>query len=377
MLNVAKKSSLLIIIILVSKIASCFAYNFTQINIGIIGEFAEPTSGYDRKFGEEVYSGATLALKQLKQQNSKFKFKLIKLETNNLLANIPIIIKLAAKRGIHIFIGLGTADEIYLATKSLKSTNSLLISPTGSYNNNSNINNDRVITFFPSMTKMANKISEYLLKKGIKKLTIIYTPDKFYSKKMTAAFKKIYIKFNGEIIAVFPVYSGQISINQYLKQLIANKHNYIFLPVTDIDAAKIITQFKLNNIEATFIGSDSWATYSTYVLKRLNHLMVENHSNAIIPIMYDRTINNRTNRIFIDQYKQEYKDTYPTDMEAFSYDSILILHKMIQICGLSLLEDSPLQCLNKSLPFDTTTGIISKIDGVSLCRRIFMKDIKI
>lgn len=88
---------------------------------------------------------------------------------NNSLANISGHIKSANKKGIHVFLGLGTSDQALVAIKTLNETRSILITPTASSDEIAQ-RSDRVVMLYPRNSQFAFSLAESAKKRGYKKI---------------------------------------------------------------------------------------------------------------------------------------------------------------------------------------------------------------
>lgn len=348
-----------------------YAQSATCVKIGVLGTYAKPTSGYTRFFGQEAYRGASIAIKQMNVKKTPC-FKLVKIETGTALANIPPLIQEYAQKGVHLFIGLGLSSQIDVAISALKKTHSLLITPTGS--SDKIAKETRVISFFPSRQEVADAIIQYLGRNNVKSVSIIYSIDKDYSAGMATTFKNDFSKVGGKVDHMMSVNSNLISLKKYEPILKKFSSGYVFIPMSDLDAAKTVMELERLGINANLIGSDAWATYSNSIEKLIDSFVTKRTVHAVIPVMYTTDMHTKVNLAFVRLFTEKYSSK-PTDLEAFSYDGARLMGKMLKTCGASNLRKDPATCLRRSLPFQSTTGQIKGGTGLYLARAIMMKSI--
>ena len=264
------------------------------------------------------------------------------------------------------------SSQAIVSIPALKETNSILISPTAS--TNKIINGNHIISFFPSQIEIAEAITNYLISNNIKYINVVYSANKSYSKKMANSFKKTFNKSGGNIKNFIPVNSNFISLSKYADNLKNNKVRYIFIPMSDLNAAKTILELERLGVNNYIIGSDSWATYSDSIQLLINKLVTKRTVYASLPIMYSPNRKNKTNGIFVKLFKKKYS-LYPTDMEAFSYDSLNLIAKLLSKCNINQVRYYLKKCLKISLPFKSTTGLIVNSNGLYLSRSIIIEHI--
>lgn len=343
------------------------------IKVGVIGEFSKPTTGYTRYFGKEAYRGASVALNEM-NTHSKRCYSLIKIETNNELANISPLIETNAKKGIHIYLGLGISSQIDVAINSLRKTKSVLLSPTAS---NDHIDNyARIISLFPSQSQVAIKLTKYLLKKKVAKIDIIYSENHLYSRYMTQLFTNHFTNAGGKVDKTIALNSNSLSLQPYKKTLLQQKPRYVFIPMTDLNAAKIILELERIGVHAMIIGSDSWASYAGPLQKLINQNITSRKINAVIPIMYQPSMKNKTNSTFVHSFESKF-GAKPNDLEAFSYDGLRLINNALNYCTLKKFKATPRQCFIKALPFESTTGMLEKGSKMTINRPIKMLELSL
>ena len=332
--------------------------------IGLLGEFNRKSSGATVHFGNEIKRGAKLAVDYLKKENQAC-VDTLPFDINNSIADIPgAIVEAVNAYDVHLFVGLGTTDKSLASRKVLDKTKSILITPTASGNELTKSN--RIITMFPLNDQLAKQLAHVAYKKGARSVLIIYASNSIYSKDMMFAFKKAFEKIGGKVVLSLSQRSGNISLDKHIQKLKELKYSHIFLPLYELDVARVISLLSRNGIQKEYIGSDSWGTYSKLILKLTRNV----NFSALVPMIYSPTIKTKTNSYFVKNYMKKF-NSKPTDLAAFTFDGVRLYSKMLESCSAEEIRNKTVECLKKSLPFDSITGTIRSSQKLHLDRKVF------
>lgn len=339
--------------------ASCY-------KIGLLGQFKRPFKGStSQPFGIEIQRGVSLALDEYRQANANICFRTISYDINNTISNIPDIIKHAIeKENVHLFIGLGNSDEALMAANSLKSKKGILMTPTASLDELSQVGN-RLITLYPKNSIIAKRMAFDSYRNGARKVLIIYGQNNKYSSNIAQNFEKDFTNLGGSIVYKISVRTSDVLLDKELINLKNKNYTHIFIPLFETDVAKIVSFLNSHNINKKLIGSDSWGTYSTIINSMTNNISYE----VLLPLIYSSDLLNTTNKRFVKEYKKQFK-SLPSDLAAFCYDGMFIYFKMAKICGMKKLLSEPETCASRITPINTTTGLITSFNKLNLNRPI-------
>lgn len=345
----------------VASSASC-------LRIGLLGEFEHKTGSFSQPFGREIVTGTALGRTWLEKNipGACVKFELI--DIDNSIANIDGYIRKWANQGIHDFIGLGTSDQAIAAKKALFDTKSVLITPTASARPLLE-KPSRTILLFPTNDLIADGLAHEVRTRGVKKILSVYASNSKYSVDMNSSFKIAFEK-RGGMVEEIAIRAGRSDLSEVIRKIKGSDLHYVFVPLYELDAARVVTEISRNGLNPFFVGTDAWGTYSS-VIKRL----VKNRKQkAMIPVIYDPMARVPLNRKFVSEYNNV-SDKMPTDLAAFSFDAVLVAYKINKICGILIDDDKLRHCLHKILPLNTTTGVVGATKGLSLQRSIRIQDI--
>ncbi len=324
-----------------------FAQDQRCIRIGLLGEFERKTGSFSQPFGKEILRGSEIALKEKSGDGKCIKFE--KLDINNSLANIDGLIRKASESGIQIFLGLGTSDQSLAAIEALSQTDSLLITPTAS----SDLliqKQSHTILMFPTNSVIAGAISKELHRMGVKSVLSIYSNHNAYSKNMNQEFRTAFKESGGKMREI-SVRAGRVDLTGHLQYIKSKRNEYIFLPLFELDAAKVIAQISRSGIKAKYIGADSWGTYSTVI----KNLLKSSAIIATIPQIYDPGSRAHQNVKFISRYKNNFGEL-PSDLAAFSYDGANLAFRILENCPFTEVNNKLRACISNLYNIQTTMG---------------------
>ncbi len=312
------------------------------LKIGLLGEFEKKPGSFSQPFGKEILRGSELAKKA---SSTCIEFEQI--DIANSIANIDSLIRLGSARGTKIFLGLGNSEAALAARTAINETKSLLITPTAS-SDALTVQPSRTILMFPTNSKIASRIVQELKKRKVKSVVSIFSAHNAYSENMNKVFKEEFKKVGGEVFE-FGVRSGRIDLRPIIADIKSHLKGYVFLPVFELDDAKIIAELSRSEMKPTYIGTDSWGTYSTTIKNLLKNSSV----TALVPQIYDPGARFERNEQFVKAYKDNFSEP-PTDLSAFSYDGVNLAIEIQESCP--LLDQDLELCLSKLKSFQTTMG---------------------
>jgi ABC-type branched-subunit amino acid transport system substrate-binding protein len=341
----------------------------TCLKIGLLGEFKKPTGSFDQPFGNEIRLGSEIALERIKQNNKNTCITFEQIDINNTISNIDGLIRYHSKNGIVIFIGLGISDQALAAQNALIATNTILISPTASSTDLLS-EDSRTILLFPTNDMIADKLTDHLSKLKPTNVLSIFASNSKYSTNMNKLFTSKFKSKGGQITSI-EIRSNNFEMTPIIKKIKSDSVKYVFLPLYEIEAAKIISELKNNKLDPVFVGADSWGTHSSVI----SGLTVGQQYTTIIPVIYDYENNSKLNKYFTLKYSEQ-RNKSPSDLAAFSFDAVNLAQLIQTNCSLKNLNSKKQisLCLSKLLPFDSTTGSIKSIAGLTIQRNIQIKN---
>lgn len=337
------------------------------VPIGLLGEFKRPTARTTQPFGEEIERGARIGLGEQREQDGDVCLRAEIIDIGNSVANIPEIIRQSArKKGIRLFLGLGTSDQALMAGDALRETGSVLLTPTAS-SERLKAGDRRTVLLFPGNSEIAEFMALESRRSGIDSVVVVFGENNAYSREMAGLFSKAFQGAGGKIAHSIPIRFGHFSLESSLAILRRNDYTHLFLPLFELDVARIISALREAGISKKFIGADSWGTSSKVIRAMVEGIRFE----ALLPSIYSSGIDTRENREFVAKYRAAF-GSEPTDLAAFSYDGIRILQRFAAACPKQPDTRQQVEaCLQKTLPFKSVTGDISSRQGLALERPLW------
>ncbi len=341
--------------------------NTDCINLGVLAELKKTYSDTPHRFGLEITNGVKAGIEYLKQKNNGRCFNQIDLDIGGTISNIPEII-LKEKR-IKYYIGLGLSHYVSVALNALNQTKGLLITPTAA-NDELNYSGSRSIMMFPRNSMISKELTQYAFSKGIKNVITVYAENSKTSINSKNGFRKHFSKLGGKVVGEFAVRRNTVNLSQYLNKMKKLEFSHVFLPLLELEATKAVNFFIQNKLTSSFIGTNGWGNY----YEVMNMYLKDKEFNAILPLVYTYRLRNRENDYFI-HYVKDKQSVLPSHLSAFSFDSVLLLNKLIETCPNIVNENIEL-CLKKSLPLNSTTGLIKDVEILNLKRDIKIYEYK-
>lgn len=334
------------------------------VKLGLLGEFSRFNSKTAEPFGREIERGVRVALDRLRARPSRICPEASILDIRNSVANIPDVMKRArSEQGIQIFLGVGSSDQAIIAHQAVKGLDAVLITPTATSDKLNQVNT-KVILMSPRDSFIASSLAQSALQRGIRSVGAIYAENSEYSRDITRNFVKSFANSGGTIAFQAAFRSGQLS-DEWLTQIDVSHVQEVFLPLYELEAANVISYLIKKYPTVRFIGTDSWGTYSSVLRRFVGDVKV----TAIFPLLYSAFYPGDANKRFLKHYQMAFGEL-PSDLAAFSYDGVLLVNQALGHCSLSKLVSATSDCVKESLPFDSTTGRIEKMEGSLLLRRI-------
>lgn len=316
--------------------------------------------------------GVELGADWLKTQNPRgLCFDFEPFETENSVANVAGLIRLGASKGIRIFIGLGISDQALGAQKALEETSSLLISPTATSTEILTAGTNRSILVYPTNQVIAYALAREARKRGLQKIVSAFNPQSRYGQDMNAHFVAEFQKLGGTIVSI-EVPPGARNSQEVLDALKKLGAGVVFVPMFEVEAARLISRIVKANVNIEFIGTDAWGTDSQIIRR----LVRNSQSRAFVPEIYSPSKTLVSNRFLVSRYKN-FSQKNPTDLVAYSFDSLLIANALLKSCRVGFL-DSPSgiePCLQKIFPLEVSMGVLKGHKSLGILREVGIKNV--
>ena len=227
------------------------------IQAALLGEFQRSSSKTAQPFGVEIARGAELAMNELKKKSTRLCPDLPRIDIKNSLSNIPDLLKKSVReQNIRVFIGCGISDQALVAKNALVGLPAVLITPTASKCRLSP-SNHQLVMMSPNNTQIAKALAKATVHRGVKSVAILFSENSEYSKDIAQDFAREFSVLGGKVLLQVGSRLGAVPKDELLK-LKTLQVDRIFLPLYELDSAKVISFLSQNGIHGGFIGSDSW-----------------------------------------------------------------------------------------------------------------------
>lgn len=291
-----------------------------SIQIGVY----EPMTGSDSEGGELEIKGIELAHEMYPTVNGKIVELVYADNLSDLDAAETAIKELLVKEPKVI---LGSYGSVYslAAGDYIKEAETPTIAIT---NTNPLVtkNNDYYFRVCYVDSNQGDILAKYLLEQKKEKTAGVLLPeDDDAAMAMATAFSDRMKAETGneDAIAVYEEYTtGDKSFRKQLDAIKESGVKSVLLPGNITDAANIIKEAKLSDIDVVFLGSTDWADYE---FRKLTGDMATEDNTAFVNFyVADETVNEESEK-FLDAYHEAYgEDAVPQDSVALGYDAYII-----------------------------------------------------
>lgn len=290
-----------------------------EIKIG----FVAGLSGKYSYLGHDVLNGIKLALDEVDYKINDKIIHLIEKDDQQNKSKALEVIKGFQKDNIPIVFGNTTSSMTKISINSIKNNNKiLLISPTASSSEFTNIDDNFIRTQVAHSTKGFNVLSKHLLKSEIKSLLLIYdSKNKIYSNNYLINFQESFINNGGEkFIKIIDINSNFKNIAKNIKQVDIDG---IIIVANSIDSSKLIQFLRINKINKRIIIT-GWAKTKEFLQNGGKSV-----NNVILTSSYDDESDSSKYLEFKKRYFDKYK-TKPSIFSAQAYETAKIVLSLMQ-----------------------------------------------
>lgn len=313
-----------ILFFIILSVIILFGFNFIKKDEIKFG-FVAGLSGKYSYLGHDVLNGLKLALDEVDYKVNDKIIHLIEKDDQQNKSKALEVIKGFQKENIPIVFGNTTSSMTKISINSIKNNNKiLLISPTASSSEFTNIDDNFIRTQVAHSTKGFNVLSKYLFKSEIKSLVLVYdSKNKIYSNNYLINFQESFINNGGK------KFIKTIDINNNFKTIAKNIKESdvdgVVIVANSIDSSKLIQFLRVNKIDKRIIIT-GWAKTKEFLQNGGKSV-----DNVILTASYDDESNSSKYLDFKKRYFNKYK-TKPSIFSAQSYETAKIV--------LSLLKDN-------------------------------------
>jgi branched-chain amino acid transport system substrate-binding protein len=315
-------------------------------------------SGGVASFGQSIAEGLDLALEEINKEgvNGK-KLELVKVDNKSDAAEATNgAIKLISQDKVAAIIGAATSTNTLAQVQVAEDNKIPLITPTGTNptitNKDGKVNDFVFRTCFidPFQGKVAAKFALNNLK--VKNAAVLIDSSSDYSKGLAAAFKEVFEKEGGKIVAEEAYVAKDTDFRATLTRIKAANPEFIFLPGYYEEVGLIVKQARELGINVPIMGGDGWDSPKLVEIAgkdALNNTFITNHYSSNDP---DQKIQN-----FVKAFKAKYNKS-PDAFNALGYDTAYFLADAIKRAGSAdpvKIKDALAQTKDLSLVSGTLT----------------------
>lgn len=310
--------TLLIVLIIISM--NLFQTN--KVKIGLVAGL----SGKYSYLGHSVLNGAQLALSEVNFKVNDRTIEFIQKDDKQNVDTAKKVIEEFANEKVSIVIGNTTSSMTKVSLEILnKFPNMLLLSPTASSNEFSNINDNFLRTQVSLSKKQFNPLSKYLVEKKIKHLYMVYDSRNLsYINNYRIGFQDALISNGGKEF----IQSRDISFGfeNIVKEISTLNVDGVIIVANSLDSSQLIQLLRLEGFQKQIIAS-GWAQTKNFI---------ENGGKAVEGVMfttgYDENSKAKKYLNFVKKYKEKFH-VEPSVFAAQSYETTQIILEILRKDG--------------------------------------------
>jgi len=226
-----------------------------DIKIGFIA----PLTGPVADLGAEMFNSAKLAIEHSKEQFPNINFVLLAQDDGMNATQAATKAKsLVDQDGSLILIGAGTTGQVKAEISAIKGRNVPLITPTATESNLTELGN-YIFRVIPSNRAQAEAIVEFLTKKGIKNVGILFQLNDDYSIDLRGEFKKFFSNSNNKILLEVGFESDETDFKAQLSKMKNMKIDGIICFAQHVQVSRVVLRAReLNIIAPIFSGETAY-----------------------------------------------------------------------------------------------------------------------
>ncbi len=321
--------------------------NAATVKLGMIG----PLTGDASIYGIAVKNGIELALEEINEKSTDFKFELEALDDKNDISEAVNAYNNLSSKDIYALLGAVTSKPSVAVAEIAAEESMPMITPTGTTPAITTYGDNifRVCFTDPLQGKTMATFAADNLK--VKTAAIIYDTSNDYSQGLATSFEERATERGITIVAKEGYGADDKDFRTQLTKIQATNPDVLFVPDYYQKDALIATQAKEIGLTMPMLGGDGWDGVLG-VLDESNQKVVDNcyFSNHYSPVDTDETVTN-----FVVKYLDKYKEA-PNSFAALGYDAAYIMTNAIKESG-TTHKDATIGMLQKT-EYDGVTGHI-------------------
>lgn len=288
--------------------------------------FVAGLSGKYSYLGHGVLNGAQLALDEVNFEVNGIAIEFIQKDDQQNAQEARKAIREFAQEDVNIIIGNTTSSMTKESLAVIKEfPNMLLFSPTASSNDFSNIDDNFLRTQVSLSEKQFNPLSKYLLKKGIKRIYMVYDSKNLsYINNYRIGFQNAFINNGGQKF----VQTQDISFGfeRIVKEIKSMNVDGIVIVANSLDSSQLVQLLRLEGFDKQIVAS-GWSQTKNFI---------ENGGQAVDDVLfttgYDENSKAKKYLEFVEKYRNKF-DSEPSVFSAQAYETMQIILEILRKDG--------------------------------------------
>ena len=336
-----------------------------EVKIGMLG----PLTGGASKYGVEVRNGAQLAISQLNQKQSKYRYTLVALDDQ---ADPSLVEEKAheivAREEILAVIGSVTTPTTLAAGKIFQEGRLPAVSPSATGPAISQLG-DFIFRVCPSDTYQGRALAEYVVQvAGFSKIAIFWDEkNTSYSGELADSFSQRAEQLGASIVGREAYQEGQKEFSSSLQTLKTTEPEVLFIPGYYTEAALIAQEIRAMDWDIPIIGGDGFHAPD----------LIELGGKAVDGVRFTTFFVAESPDPKIQEFVTAYKDRFgvePGWVAAHGYDAMQVIAQAIEKEGSS--RETIQKGLTEIKDFSGVTGTISFDENGDVVKDILRMEIR-
>lgn len=242
-----------------------------DIKIGFIA----PLTGPVADLGAEMFNSAKLAIEHSKEQFPNINFVLLAQDDGMNATQAATKAKsLVDQDGSLVLIGAGTTGQVKAEISAIKGRNIPLITPTATESDLTELGNF-IFRVIPSNRAQAETIVEFLSKKGIKNVGIVFQLNDDYSIDLKGEFKNLFSNSDNQVLLEVGFESDETDFKAQLSKMKNMKVDGIICFAQHVQVSRVVLRAReLNIIAPIFSGETAYTDKLIETVGSANELYV-------------------------------------------------------------------------------------------------------
>lgn len=368
----SKKSSIILIVLVGVVVLGIFWWigkeariRPQEVKIGMLG----PLTGGASKYGVEVRNGAQLAISELNQKQSKYRYTLVALDDG---ADPSLAEErardLVQQKEILAVIGSVTTPTTLSAGKIFQEARLPAVSPSATAASVSQLG-DFIFRVCPSDTYQGRALAEYVVEvAGFSKIAILWDEkNASYSGALADSFSKRAEELGGSIVGREAYQEGQKEFSRPLQTLKATEPEVLFIPGYYTEAALIAQQIRAMDWDVPIIGGDGFHAPD----------LIEIGGKAVDGIRFTTFFVTSSSDPKVKDFVTAYQSRFgaePGWVAAHGYDAMQVIARALEKEGAT--REAIQKGLTEIEDFPGVTGTISFDENGDVIKEILRLEIK-